>query len=437
MSGPVLATVIFVVLMGLLFLGMPIAFAMALMAFIGMAIYLSPTAAIGLFSTTPYSAIADYMMTSLPLFVMMGTFGYHAGVIADTYRAAHTWFGRLPGGLSVATFAGCCLFGAVTGSAAATVGFMTMATLPEMEKYKYDPRLATGTIAAGSSLAILIPPSVPLIVYGLFAHESIGQLFIAGVIPGLLLTGLFMGITLVWVMLRPQDGRPGPATSWREKFSSLKGLAGLLVLGLLVIGGIYMGFFTPVEAGGIGAAGALVIGFARRRLNFKKVFGALVDTARLCGMVFAIIMGALLLNQFLAVTGLPAMASKMVADSGLGMYPVLALIVIFYIIGGCLMDMVGLMLLTMPILIPIARALGVDMLMYGVLMVVMIAMAGITPPVGMNVFILAGTARHIPMYTIFKGALPYFIAMLILTVLIIAFPQLCTFLPSTMMKPAG
>ncbi|MCX8126982.1 MAG: TRAP transporter large permease subunit, partial [Dehalococcoidia bacterium] len=344
---------------------MPIAFAMALMAFIGTAIYLNPTAAIGLFATTPYSAIADYMMTSLPLFVMMGTFAYHAGIIADTYSAARTWFGRLPGGLSVATFAGCCLFGAVTGSAAATVGFMTMATLPEMEKYRYDPKLATGTIAAGSSLAILIPPSVPLIVYGLFAHESIGQLFIAGVIPGILLTLLFMVITLVWVTLRPQDGQPGPATSWREKLNSLKGLVGLFVLGVLVIGGIYMGFFTPVEAGGIGAAGALIIAFARGRMNLKKLFNALVDTARLCGMVFAIIMGALVLNQFLAITGLPAMAAKTVTGSGLGMYPVLALIVVFYIVGGCLMDMVGLMLLTMPILIPIVRALGVDMLMYG------------------------------------------------------------------------
>jgi tripartite ATP-independent transporter DctM subunit len=312
-----------------------------------------------------------------------------------------------------------------------------MATLPEMEKYKYDPKLATGTIAAGSTLAILIPPSVPLIVYGLFAHESIGQLFIAGIIPGLILTVLFMGITLVWVTWKPEAGRPGPATTWREKLTSLKGLIGLIILGVLVTGGIYGGLFTPVEAGGIGAAGALVIAAVRRRMTFKKMFLALVDTAKICGMVFAIIMGALVLNQFLAITGLPAGAAKWVADSGLGMYSVLTLIVVFYIIGGCLMDMVGLMLLSMPILIPIARALGVDMLMYGILMVIMIAMAGITPPVGMNVFILAGTAKHIPMYTIFKGAMPYFIAMLILTILIIAFPQICTFLPSTMMKPAG
>lgn len=437
MSGALIGGISFIALMILLFLGTPIAFAMALIAFIGTSMFLNPTAAMGLLSTTPYSAIADYMMTALPLFVMMGTFSYHAGIISDTYKAAHTWFGRLPGGLSVATFAGCALFGAVTGSAAATVGFMTMATLPEMEKYNYDRRLATGTIAAGSSLAILIPPSVPLIVYGLFAHESIGQLFIAGVIPGIILTLLFMGITLTWVTIRPKDGRPGPATSWREKLSSLKGLIGLIVLGVLVLGGIYGGLFTPVEAGGIGAAGALIIAFARKRMNPSKLFGALRDTARICGMVFAIIMGALVLNQFLATTGLPAAAAKWVADSGLGIYPVLAMIVVFYIIGGCLMDMVGLMLLSMPILIPIVRVLGIDMLMYGILMVVMIAMAGITPPVGMNVFILAGTAKHVPMYTIFMGAMPYFLAMLILTVLIIAFPQICTFLPSTMMKPAG
>jgi len=417
----------------LLALGMPIAFAMALVAFVGMAVVLDTTAAIGLFATTTYSAVADYMMTSLPLFVMMGTFAYHAGIITDVYTAAHKWFGRLPGGLSVATFAGCALFGAVTGSAAATVGFMTLATLPEMERRNYDMRLATGTIAAGATLAILIPPSVPLIVYGLFAQESIGQLFIAGIIPGLILMVLFMGITWVWVALKPEAGRPGPATTMRDKFTSLKGIVGLVILGALVIGGIYLGFFTPIEAGGIGAAGAMVIAVVRRRMTLKKLFSALVDTAKITGMVFAIIMGALVLNQFLAITGLPTAAAEMVANSGFGQLTILAIIVVFYIIGGCLMDSVGLMLLTMPILIPIVRALGVDMIMYGVLMVVMIAMAGITPPVGMNVFILAGTARHVPMYTIFKGAMPYFVAILALTIMIIAWPQICTWLPSTML----
>ena len=431
--GPAVGGIAFIVLLVLLALGMPIAFSMALVAFIGMAVSLNFTAAIGLFATTTYSAIADYMMTSLPLFVMMGTFAYHAGIITDVYTAAHKWFGRLPGGLSVATFAGCALFGAVTGSAAATVGFMTLATLPEMERYKYDMRLATGTIAAGCTLAILIPPSVPLIVYGLFAHESIGQLFIAGIVPGVILMVLFMGVTWVWVAWKPEAGRPGPATTWREKLASLKGIIGLAILGVLVIGGIYLGWFTPIEAGGIGAAGALVIAVVRRRMSWQKLFSALVDTAKITGMVFAIIMGALVLNQFLAVTGLPTAAAQAVANSGLGALAVLAIIVVFYIIGGCLMDSVGLMLLTMPILIPIVRALGVDMIMYGVLMVVMIAMAGITPPVGMNVFILAGTAKHVPMYTIFKGAMPYFVAMLALTIMIIAWPQICTWLPSTMM----
>jgi len=423
----------FVILLILLALGMPIAFSMMLVAFVGMVVCLNVTAAVGLFATTTYSAIADYMMTSLPLFVMMGTFAYQAGIITDVYTAAHRWFGRLPGGLSIATFAGCAMFGALTGSAAATVGFMTMATLPEMERYKYDMRLATGTIAAGCTLAILIPPSVPLIIYGLFAHESIGQLFIAGIIPGLILTVLFIGVTFVWVALRPEAGRPGPATTWQEKLASLKGIVALFILGMLVIGGIYLGWFTPIEAGGVGAAGALIIAIARRRMTGRKLLSALVDTARITGMVFAIIMGALLLNQFLAVTGLPMVAAQAVANSGLNPVVVLAIIVVFYIVGGCLMDSAGLMLLTMPILIPIVRALGVDMIMYGILMVVMIAMAGITPPIGMNVFILASTAKKVPMYTIFKGAMPYFVAMLFLTVLIIAWPQVCTWLPSTMM----
>jgi tripartite ATP-independent transporter DctM subunit len=434
MNTPVVGIIAFCLLLVVLALGLPIGLAMALMGFIGMAVVVNLNAAIGLFATTPFTFVGDYMMSSLPLFILMGAFAYRAGIITDAYNAAQKWLSRLPGGLSIATIAGCAGFGACTGSAAATVGFMTMATLPEMERFKYDPRLATGTIAAGSTLGILIPPSVPLIVYGLFAQESIGRLFISGIIPGIVLMLLFMGVTIAWVIWKPEAGRPGPGATWKERWKSLGKVFGLLILALLVSGGIWAGWFTPVEAGGIGSAGALIIGLAMRRMTWKAFTDSLTDTAKLTGMVFVIVVGAQILNQFLAITNLPIVAAQSVADSGLGAIPVLAIIVVFYIIGGCLMDSMGLMLLTMPILIPIVRALGVDMTMYGILMVVMIAMAGITPPVGMNVFILAATARHIPMYTIFKGAMPYFIAMFVLTVLIIAFPEICTWLPNTMIK---
>jgi tripartite ATP-independent transporter DctM subunit len=433
-NTPLAGVIAFGIMLVILALGMPIGLAMALVAFIGMAMVVNINAATGLLATTPFTFVGDYMMTSLPLFILMGAFAYRAGIITDAYNAAQKWLSRLPGGLSIATFAGCAGFGACTGSAAATVGFMTMATLPEMERYGYDPKLSTGTIAAGSTLGILIPPSIPLIVYGLFAQESIGRLFISGIIPGIALMLLFMATTVIWVIWKPEAGRPGPSATWQERWVSLRNVLGLIVLAALVSGGIWAGWFTPVEAGGIGSAGALIIGLVMRRMTWKAFTDALIDTAKLTGMVFVIVVGSQVLNQFLAITNLPVVAAQTVADSGLGAYAVLAIIVVFYIIGGCLMDSMGLMLLSMPILIPIVRALGVDMTMYGILMVIMIAMAGITPPVGMNVFILAATARHIPMYTIFKGSMPYFIAMFVLTILIIAFPEICTWLPNTMLQ---
>jgi tripartite ATP-independent transporter DctM subunit len=434
MNTPIVGIIAFGIMLVLLALGLPIGLAMALVAFVGMSIVVNINAAVGLFATTPFTFVADYMMTSLPLFILMGAFAYRAGIITDAYNAAQKWLSRLPGGLSIATIAGCAGFGACTGSAAATVGFMTMATLPEMERYGYDPKLSTGTIAAGSTLGILIPPSVPLIVYGLFAQESIGRLFISGIIPGIVLMLLFMAVTIVWVLWKPEAGRPGPGATWKERWVSLRGVTGLIVLAVLVSGGLWAGWFTPVEAGGIGSGGALLVGLVMRRMTWKALTDALIDTAKITAMVFVIVVGAQLLNQFLAITNLPIVAAQTVADSGLNAIAVLAIIVVFYIIGGCLMDSMGLMLLTMPILIPIVRALGVDMTMYGILMVVMIAMAGITPPVGMNVFILAATARHIPMYTIFKGSMPYFIAMFVLTVMIIAWPEICTWLPNTMLQ---
>jgi len=333
----------------------------------------------------------------------------------------------------MATIAGCAGFAACTGSSAASVGFMTMSTLPEMERYKYDPKLAAGTVASGATLGILIPPSIPLIVYGLFAQQSVGQLFIAGIIPGIMLTLLFMLTIYIWVKISPSAGPRGPITTWSERFAALIPVWPLGILAILVLGGIWGGWFTPVEAGGIGSIGALLLALLKRRLNLKGFFDALTDTVKITGMVFAILIGALMLNYFLALTGLPTLLANMVAESNLSPVVILLLVTIFYIIGGCLMDSMGLMLLTMPILIPIMDAMGINLIMYGILMVIMIEMAEITPPIGINVFILSGMAKHIPMYTIFKGVLPFFLALLICVILIIAFPQIVTFLPATMM----
>lgn len=424
----------FVALFALLAMGMHIAFAMTIVAFVGFAVVTgSLKAAMSMLATAPYSIVANYMFTVVPLFVLMGSLAYQGGLITDAYTAAQKWFGRLPGGLAMATVAGCAGFAACTGSSAASVSFMTMSTLPEMERHNYDPKLATGTIASGATLGILIPPSIPLIVYGLFAEQSVGRLFIAGIIPGIILASLFVITIYIWVKLKPSAGPPGEAYTWREKFYSTRHIWSMLALAAIVLGGIWGGIFTPVEAGGIGSVGALLIALIRRKLTIKKFFESVKDTTRICGMVFIILIGAIMLNYFFALTRLPTMLATMVADSNLSPLVILIAITVFYIIGGCLMDTFGLMMLTLPILIPIMNALGIDMIMYGILMVLLIEMAQITPPIGLNVFILSGVARHIPMYTIFKGIVPFFFAILVMVILLIAFPQLATFLPATMM----
>jgi len=432
MSTPVIGAIAFGIMILLLTLGVPVAFSMAVVAFGGFVVVNGWSAAMGMLATSPYSTVADYIMTTLPLFVLMGDITFRAGIVSDAFSVANKWLGKLPGGLAIATITGCAGFATCTGSSAASVGFMTMSTLPEMDKYGYNHKLSTGTIASGASLGVLIPPSLPLIIYGLFAGESVAQLFMAGIIPGIMLMFLFMAVVVIWVKMRPQDGPQGPSVSWKERVFALREVWALALLATLIIVGIWTGFFTPIEAGGIGSAGALVLALARRKLTWKTMFMALKDTASITGLIFTILIGSIMLNYFLATTRLPTEIAGAIASANLSPIIVLWIIVGFYIIGGALMDSLGLMLLTMPILIPIVRELGVDMISYGILMVMMINMAQITPPVGMNVFIVSGIAKHVPMYDIFKGVTPFFIAMLLLVALIIFFPQISTILPDMM-----
>jgi tripartite ATP-independent transporter DctM subunit len=432
MSDPLIGALGFLGLFALLAMGMHIAFAMLLVGFIGLVAMVGLTGAIGVLSTAPYSIVADYMFVAVALFVFMGTLAFEAGIITDAYTVGRKWLGRLPGGLAMATIAGCAGFAACTGSSAASVSFMTTSTLPEMERNKYDPRLSTGAIASGSTLGILIPPSIPLVVYALFAQQSVGELFIAGVIPGIILSCLFIITIYIWCRLRPSAGPPGPPATWRERISSLRYVWSILALVALVLGGIWSGLFTPVEAAGIGGIGAFLIGLVKRRMTFKVFIASVKDATRIIAMIFAIVVGAMILNRFIALSGLPALLATWVGNSNMGTVGVLAAIVVFYIIGGMLMEAFGLMVLSMPVLIPIVDALGVNLVAYGILMVLMIEMAEITPPIGLNVFILSGVAKHIPMYTIFRGVVPFCFAILIMVILIIAFPQLATFLPSTM-----
>jgi len=433
-SPPLIGIVGFVVLFFLLAIGMPIAFAMATVAFAGLIVVGGFAGALTQLSIAPYANVAYYPMSTIPLFVLMGGLAFASGLSADAYQTAYKWIGALPGGLAMATIGGCAGFAACTGSSVASIGMMTATALPEMLRYKYDPKLATGSIASGTTLGILIPPSIPFIVYALFAQASVGKLFIAGIFPGLLLASLFILTIYILVKWRPSMGPPGDKTTWREKLGALKSTWATLLLVMFVLGGIWGGIFTPIEAGGMGAFGAFLIALVRRKLTKHNFIDSLKSAGRTTAMIFAMIIGAMMLNYFLAVTRLPYMLADYVAALPVPPVAIIIVMMFFYLIGGCLMDTLGLMLLTLPIFIPIVNSLGIDLILFGVLTTIMTEMALITPPIGMNVFVLGGMAGDIPLYTIFKGIVPFLIAMIIGLALIIAFPQIALFLPNTMIK---
>ncbi|MBN1227303.1 MAG: TRAP transporter large permease [Deltaproteobacteria bacterium] len=434
MGNELIGVLSFAVLFALIFLGMPIGFATTLVAFVGMVIVGGFPAAMGMFSTAPFSIVAHYSLCTIPLFVLMGSFAFISGAMSDGYEAAYKFLGRLRGGLAISTIGACAGLAACTGSSAASVSVMTISALPEMEKRKYSLALASGSIASGCTLGILIPPSIPLIVYGLFAEQSIGQLFIAGIIPGLLLTVLFIVVIMVWTSLRPSDGPPATSTTRREKIDALKKIWSMLLLIGIVLGGIWGGVFSPVEAGGIGAFGAFMIALFRRRITKEKLIESLISAAKMNAMVFILMIGALLFNYFLAMTRLPYNLAEAITSLQVSPMIIVIAIMFFWLIGGCIMDVLGLMMLTLPIFIPIVDKLGINLIWFGILQVIMVEAAEITPPIGVNVFMLSGMAKHIPMSTIFRGIFPFLISLLLCLILLLLFPQIALFLPETMMK---
>jgi C4-dicarboxylate transporter, DctM subunit len=432
MDPIVIGIIWFISLFAFLAIGMPIGFSLAFSAFMGMICVQGFTQAVALIGYAPFTIVSNYVFGVVPIFVLMGYFAFASGLTRDAYKMAYTWVGNLPGGLAMATIVACAGLAACTGSSASSVGLITSTALPEMERYNYDQKLATGAIASGSTLGILIPPSIPFIVYGLFSGTSIGKLFISGVIPGILLTLLFMLCIAFWSSMNPRLGPRGKPTTWREKFTSIKYLWSLIVLVIIMLGGLWGGIFTPVEAGSVGCAGALLIALVRRTITRASFIEAVKETVKMAGMLFIIMIGALMFNTFLALTGLPALLAKATIASSLSPTMILILIMLFYLIGGCLMDSLGLTLLTLPIFIPIMSGLHIDLILFGLLIVIQIEMAEITPPVGINVFILHGMAPHVPMYSIFRGIFPFLCCMIVLLVLIIAFPQIGLWLPGTM-----
>jgi len=413
-------------------LGLPIGVSMGAVAVVGLALVTNVEAAFSRLAHTAFSMTANYFTAVIPLFVFMGELAFVSGLTREAYSTAYKWFGRLPGGLAMATIGGCAGFAAVCGSSEATALTIGSVALPEMRKHKYDPRLATGCIAAGGTLGILIPPSMAFVLYGLITEQSIGKLFLAGILPGILLASLFVITIFIWTKRNPLLGPGGPKTSWRVKITALKDIWGVMILFLLVMGGIYGGIFTPTEAAAAGAFSAFLIALGRRRLTKQNILTSLMNTLRTTGMVFVIIIGAVLFGYFMAASGLTTALTEFVVSLPLPPTGILIFILAFYLILGTAMDEYAMVLITMPVLFPVILGLGFDPIWFGVLVVIMMEMAMVSPPVGMTVFVISGIARDVPMYTVFRGAMVFAAAMALCIAILIAFPQIALFLPNAM-----
>ncbi len=409
-----------------------IGIAMALIGFIGFS-YLSGTkTALALFGMVPYATGSFYTLSVIPLFVLMGQFAFHSGMSEDIYKAVYRWLGHLPGGLAMATILGCAGFAAICGSSLATAATMGTVSLPEMKKYNYDRGLATGSIAAGGTLGILIPPSIGFVIYGILTEESIGKLLLAGIIPGIILTGLYMLTIYILCRIKPQMGPPGEKTSIKEASLSLLGTWRILLLFFIVMGGIYLGVFTPIEAAGVGALGAFLIATIRRRMGFPQILNCLQATMRTTAMIFLILIGAEIFSLFLSVSKLPMLLAEVIGALPLHRYIILLAILLLYVILGCVLDGIAMIILTIPILFPVIVKLGFDPIWFGVLMVIVLEMGLITPPVGMNVFIIKGVAPDVPIGVIFRGIVPFLFATLVALIVMLIFPEIALYIPTHM-----
>jgi C4-dicarboxylate transporter DctM subunit len=424
-----MGVVILVVL--LLFFRMWIGLAMALVGSLGILYIQGFKQAFGVISTVPYETVAYYPMSALPLFVLMGVIVGNTSIGEDLYYSVYKWIGSLRGGLASATVLACAIFASITGSSATGTVLMSKVALPQMRRYKYDDAMASGCIASAGTMGILIPPSMGFILYGLLTEQSIGKLFMAGFLPGILLTILMIFAITIITAFRPEAGPAGPKSAFKEKVSSLKKIWHVMLLFLLVLGGIYGGIFTPTEAGAIGAFGALVIVIITRQLTRKIFQEILKESVTTSAMIFLIIVGAFIFMKFLGLSKLPFALVQIIEQLQVSKYVIFAGIIFLYILLGMFLEIYSAVTFTIPIIYPIILALGFDPIWFGVIIVLIIEMGLVTPPVGMNVFILGGMTG-IPLDTIFRGIVPFFIAMLVCVILLIIFPEIALFLPRTM-----
>ncbi|MFL4979520.1 MAG: TRAP transporter large permease [Xanthobacteraceae bacterium] len=432
MSSDVVAILGFVVLFVLMLLRVPVGMAMGLVGVSGFAYLVGGGPALKNVGHTTMRTVTDYNFAVIPLFLLMGSFASTSGMSRELFRGANAFLGHLRGGLGIATIAACGGFAAICGSSVATAATFSTVAYPEMRRHGYPDSFATGVIAAGGTLGIMIPPSTVLAVYGLITEQDIGKLFIAGIVPGLLAVSMYILTINIIGWTRAGFLPTGERATWKERVAALRDIWAVLLLFVFIIGGLYGGVFTATEAAGMGAGGAFVIGLLRRRLSVDGILRSLLETTRTTAAIFTILIGALLFGYFLTVTQVPQKATEFLVGLGLGRYGVLAIIMLMYLVLGCLMDALAMIILTVPIIFPVIKELGFDSIWFGVIIVMTVELGLIHPPVGMNIFVIKSVIEDMKISTIFYGVLPFIVTDLIRLVILIAFPILATWLPSKM-----
>jgi C4-dicarboxylate transporter DctM subunit len=412
-------------------IGVPIGFSLGIAGFIGLALTAGWDTALGMLMTTPYRSAAHYSYTTIPLFVLMAEFLNESGFAQRAFVGAFKWIGHWRGGLAMATFFGGAVFGACSGSSSASAATFSRIAVPEMLKYKYSPELVSGTVAIAATLAAIIPPSLLMVIYGIATEESIGRLLMAGMLPGIVMTLIYVIAIMIIVTMHPEEASSIAPFSWQERWASVRGMWPLIIIALVVLGSLYSGIATPTEAAAVGAIMSLVTGLMNRSINGHKIIAALRATLKTCGMIFMIIIGAHLFAYFLTMTGTSQAVIGSISALPVPPIVILLLIILLYVVLGMFLDAIGCMLLTLPLVFPLITNIGYDPIWFGVIMVMILEIGLITPPVGINCFIVSGAAG-IPLQIVFRGAVRLLIFSFIGLTLMIIFPQIVTFIPNMM-----
>jgi len=420
----------FAILFALAFFGFPLGLVMLVVGGAGFGILRGTEPALEMVGQQILDVTLNTNFAVLPMFLLMGAFVHRAALADDLYEAADAWIGHFRGGLAMATIAACGGFAAVSGSSLSTAATMAKVAVPSMRKYKYADSLAAGTVAAGGTMGILIPPSAALIIYGILTEEDIAALFVAGIVPGIITVVAYISVIMIVTRIWPEIGPPGVRSDWRKRFKTLARVWGVVLLFLLIMGGISFGVFTPNEAGGIGAIGALIFAMARGRMSLKVFFDSLLEAVHTTAMVLVIVIGALVLNNFVTMSGLPAAMVEWVQTLEFSPIVVMLIILALYVVLGTVIEGLAMIFLTVPIFVPLVEGLGFDLIWFGIVMVMVVEISLITPPIGLNVFVIKSMLPDVPLKTIFKGITPFFIADLIRLALVVFIPSLALWLPS-------